>query len=298
MKKIINYKSDIISLSLVFFTLIIILSPTTMGNELDKNLTLNKETLKQGEILVIKTDASSPFTKITFADKTYDFRMTNETKISLIPISYWTNPGQYTLTFISTDRNFNKSITVSSGNFVSSYLEVDQDQEEKLEPKNEETIQRKKKDQQLINEARSSSSSQKLWNGDFIWPVKGQISTEFGATRYVNGKLQYRHSGIDIASPTGTPVQAINSGIVTLAHNLLMTGNTIIIDHGWNLYSAYSHLSKINVAVGEKVKREQKIGEIGSTGFSTGPHLHWTIKINSVYVNPQVIVNNENFILK
>ncbi|MCF8000581.1 MAG: M23 family metallopeptidase [Halanaerobiales bacterium] len=269
-----------------------------MGNELDKNLTLNKKTLKQGEILIIKTDVSSPFTKITFDDRTYDFRITNETKISLIPISYWTNPGQYTLTFISPDRTFNKSITVSSGNFVSSYLEVDKEQEQKLEPEDEKTIQKKKEDQQLINEARSSSSSQKIWDDNFIWPVKGEISTEFGATRYVNGKLQNRHSGIDIASQNGTSIKATNSGIVTLAHNLLITGNTIIIDHGWNVYSAYSHLSKINVVNGEKVKKGQKIGEIGSTGFSTGPHLHWTIKINSVYVNPKVIVNNKNLNLQ
>jgi murein DD-endopeptidase MepM/ murein hydrolase activator NlpD len=275
-----------------------LITHTTIGNALDKNLTLNQTTLQQGEILIVKTDTSSSISKITFANKTYEFRSTNKTKISLIPISYWTNPGQYTLRFFSSEQTFQKSITISSGDFVNSYLEVEKDQEEKLEPKDKETVQRKKEDQQLINKARSSSSSKKMWNDDFIWPVKGKISTEFGATRFVNGKLQNRHSGIDIAAPIGTQVKAINPGIVKLAHNLLITGNTIIIDHGWNVYSAYSHLSKMAVNVGEKVKRGQKIGEIGSTGFSTGPHLHWTVKINSVYVNPKTIVNNKNLILK
>lgn len=298
MKNKINYKSAKMIIPLILLILIILISPSTTGNESDKNLTLNKTTLKQGEILIIKTDVSSAISKITFANNSYNFRKNNETKISLIPISYWTSPGQYTLKFISPNQTFNKTITVSSGGFVNSYLEVDQDQEEKLEPKDEETIQKKKEDQQLINEARSSSSSQKLWNEVFIWPVEGKISTEFGATRYVNEKLQNRHSGIDIASPKGTTVKATNSGTVKLAHNLLVTGNTIIIDHGWNVYSAYSHLAKITVDVGEKVEKGQKIGEIGSTGFSTGPHLHWTIKVNSVYVNPKTIVNNKDFILK
>lgn len=298
MKNKINYKSVQVVIPLILLTLIILISPSIPGQEADKNLTLNKTTLKQGEILIIKTNASSSISKITYANKSYKFRKTNGTKISLIPISYWTNPGQYTLKLISPAQTFNKTIKVLSGGFVNSYLEVEQDQKEILEPEDEETIQKKKEDQQLINKARSSSSSQKMWNDIFIWPVEGEISTEFGATRYVNEKLQNRHSGIDIASSKGTSVKAANTGAVKLAHNLLMTGNTIIIDHGWNIYSAYSHLSKMTVNVGEKVKRGQKIGEIGSTGFSTGPHLHWTIKVNSVYVNPRSIINNENFILK
>ena len=298
MKNNINYKSAKVLISFILLTLMILVSPATTGNELDENIILNKTTLKQGEILIIRTEPSSTISKINFGNQTYKFRKTNETKISLIPISYWTNPGQYTIKFISSEQTFNKTIKVTSGGFVNSYLEVDQNQEKKLEPEDEETIQKKKKDQQLINEARSSSSSQKLWNDVFIWPVEGEISTDFGATRYVNEKLQNRHSGIDIAAPKGTSVAATNSGVVKLAHSLLITGNTIIIDHGWNVYSAYSHLSKITVDVGEKVKKGQKIGEVGSTGFSTGPHLHWTIKVNSVYINPSSIVDNKNFILK
>ncbi len=298
MKKIIYYKFAKKLIPVILLTLIILFSPSIIGGQLDKNLKLNKTTLKQGEILIIKTDLSSTISKITFNNNTYKFRSTKDTKISLIPISYWVIPGQYTLNFFTNKQTFNKNIKVISGDFVNSYLEVNKDQKEKIEPEKEETIQKKKEDQQLINKARSSSPSQKLWNNDFIWPVKGEISTDFGATRYVNGKLQNRHSGLDIASPNGTAVEATNSGIVKLAHNLLITGNTIIIDHGWNVYSAYSHLSQINVNIGEQVDRGQKIGEIGSTGFSTGPHLHWTIKVYSEYVNPKSVVNNKQLILK
>ncbi|MFO7816014.1 MAG: M23 family metallopeptidase [Halanaerobiales bacterium] len=297
MKNILNYKSVKILISIILLSLIL-LSPSIAANQLDNSLTINKEALKQGEVLTIKIDTSSPITKIFFNNETYKTRKLNGNKITLIPISYWTKPGQYTLKISAQKQTLNKSITVLSGDFDNSYLEVNQEMEEIVNPDKEEIIKKKKEDKQLINKARSSSSPQKLWSSNFIWPVQGEISTDFGAARYINNELQSRHSGIDIAVKIGTEVKATNDGVVKLANNLLVTGKTIIIDHGWNVFSGYSHLSKIDVNVGEKVKRAQKIGEIGSTGFSTGPHLHWTIKINSIYINPKSIVNNKQFILK
>jgi murein DD-endopeptidase MepM/ murein hydrolase activator NlpD len=111
--------------------------------------------------------------------------------------------------------------------------------------------------------------------------------------RYINKEESSRHSGLDLAAAKGTTVKAANNGIVRLSMLLKVTGNTVIIDHGCNVYSSYAHLDKLLVAEGDKVKKGDIIGEVGSTGFSTGPHLHWTTTIGKVYINPETLVEKD-----
>jgi len=115
---------------------------------------------------------------------------------------------------------------------------------------------------------------------------KLSISTPFGARRIINNKIKYAHSGTDFRAKMGTPVKAVLSGKVVVARNFYLTGNTVIINHGLGLYSLYAHLSKIRVKEGQKVKAGQVIGNVGSTGRSTGPHLHLGIYINGMRVDP------------
>jgi murein DD-endopeptidase MepM/ murein hydrolase activator NlpD len=119
-------------------------------------------------------------------------------------------------------------------------------------------------------------------------PVAGRLTTDFAEIRYVNNELSSsRHSGIDLAAPSGTKIQAPNNGKVTLAASgLLSTGNTIVIDHGLGLFTSYYHLKTMNVKVGEFVKKSDIIGTVGSTGFSTGAHLHYGVSIYNTLVNP------------
>ena len=146
-------------------------------------------------------------------------------------------------------------------------------------------------------EAKKNASDKKLWKGKFIYPVKNKkywkISSPFGATRYVNGKIVGYHSGIDFPVPVGTPLRATNSGKIVLARKLVTTGNTIIIDHGLNVFSAYAHMSELNVKEGDKIKKGQSIGKSGNTGFTTGPHLHFTISIGTTFVDPYIFINNK-----
>ncbi|MBS3811400.1 MAG: M23 family metallopeptidase [Halanaerobiales bacterium] len=281
--------------SVIFILLIslyLFISPILYADNLNKNLSLNTESIQQGDFLIVETPLTSTLNSVLFNTTKYNFNNSQDMKIAVIPVSYWITPNDYILTILGPNKEIKKTITVLSGNFANSYIEVDQDKESLIRPEKESTIQRKKEDQKLINKARQTSSLSNLWINSFIWPVKGPISTEFGATRFVNGSLQSRHSGIDIACQQGKSISATNNGIIKLATNLLITGNTIIIDHGWNIFSSYSHLSKVEVKKGDQVEKGQKIGEIGSTGFSTGPHLHWTITINGVFVNPRSIINN------
>ena len=125
----------------------------------------------------------------------------------------------------------------------------------------------------------------------FNWPAKGIISGVFGSQRILNGKPKRPHYGIDIAAKKGTSVLAPIESIVRMAEkNLYYTGGTIMLDHGHGVTSVYSHLSLINVNVGDKVKKGQKIGEIGSTGRSTGPHLDWRINWFLERLDPALLV--------
>jgi murein DD-endopeptidase MepM/ murein hydrolase activator NlpD len=124
-------------------------------------------------------------------------------------------------------------------------------------------------------------------------PVEGKLTTDFAEIRYVNDELSSsRHSGIDLAAPRGTDIKAPNNGKVTLAMNgLLSTGNTLVIDHGMGLFTSYYHLDSISVKEGDVVEKGSIVGKVGSTGFSTGPHLHYAVSIYNTYVNTYQILN-------
>jgi murein DD-endopeptidase MepM/ murein hydrolase activator NlpD len=130
-----------------------------------------------------------------------------------------------------------------------------------------------------------------LWSGNWSVPSRGRDGSPYGRRRYVNGKWWGQHNGSDIKAPTGTPVTATNSGRVVLSENLpTLRGNCVVIDHGCNVFSIYMHLSQRAVRVGDSVRKGQLIGRVGSTGFSTGPHLHWEIRIGWEPVDPYKIV--------
>jgi len=122
-------------------------------------------------------------------------------------------------------------------------------------------------------------------------PVDGVVSTPFGAQRYVNGKAKSPHSGLDIAAPRHTPIVAPLEGKVILRESMFLNGNTIVIGHGNGLVSVYCHMEDFAVEQGDWVKIGQKIGSVGSSGRSTGPHLHWGVRFGMARVNPQSLIH-------
>ncbi len=116
------------------------------------------------------------------------------------------------------------------------------------------------------------------------------ITTPFGSERYINGVYHGFHKGVDFAAPKGTPVYAILSGRVIYAGWMPLTGKTVIIDHGWGLMSLYAHLSEVDVKRGEFVRQGEVIGRVGSTGRSTGYHLHLGVYLNDTAVDPLRVI--------
>jgi murein DD-endopeptidase MepM/ murein hydrolase activator NlpD len=144
-----------------------------------------------------------------------------------------------------------------------------------------------KEESRLIGEALALRTPVLAWSGAFLKPVPGRISTRYGLLRYINGKPEYRHRGVDIASPRGTPVHAAQAGTVTLARSeFRLHGRTVVLDHGCGVSSIYLHLDFIAVKPGNIVQRGDVIGRVGSSGAATGPHLHWGVYVAGSPVDP------------
>jgi murein DD-endopeptidase MepM/ murein hydrolase activator NlpD len=133
---------------------------------------------------------------------------------------------------------------------------------------------------------------EKFWDGPMVRPSQGRVSTEYGVRRYYNGVFaeDYYHRGVDYAASNGSPVVAPAAGYVALTGRVSdgfeLHGNTIGIDHGQGVLSIMIHLSRIDVNEGDFVRPGQVIGGVGSTGASTGPHLHWGLYVHGVAVDP------------
>jgi murein DD-endopeptidase MepM/ murein hydrolase activator NlpD len=181
-------------------------------------------------------------------------------------------------------------ITVRVGKFPTERLKVAPNF---VEP-NPEQAAKAAEDQKKLRAIYATATPEKLWTGPFRIPLDGvKTGGNFGKRRVLNGKSNSPHSGVDLPSPTGTPVHAAQSGRIVLAEELYFAGNTVIIDHGFGIYTLYGHFSEIDAKVGDEVKVGDVIGKVGATGRVTGPHLHWGLEVDRARVNAMEIVGKQ-----
>lgn len=238
-------------------------------------LVITAEHVNQGENVTIKTD-------IDFKPNVFG---KGAEKTILLPVSYFHRANKtYSIQVNAGDISETFKVEVLDKEFTTQYLTIDT--KIAAATRNDESA---REVTEKIAPLRPVCDEEQYWEGSFIQPVEGGRVRpyDFGKRRYVNNTpTSYRHNGLDIGQDEGTPVKAVNHGRVLFADYMIGTGYTVIIEHGYGLKSWYYHMLSLNVKTEDMVKKGDIIGLVGSTGFSTGPHLHLAISVNNIYVNP------------
>lgn len=201
---------------------------------------------------------------------------------SLIPTSPLDSPGQLIIQVSGTEEPRSLTVNLSDRAFRTQRIWLPPGDNELG---TDEEFERVAAFKQLVTPERH-------WAGPLLRPSQGYVSTEYGVQRYYNGVFaeDYYHRGVDYAAATGAAVVSPAAGYVRLvgkeASGFEVHGNTIGIDHGQGVLSIMIHLSRIDVKEGDFVTAGQAIGGVGSTGASTGPHLHWGLYVNGIAVDP------------
>ncbi len=245
------------------------------------------EYLRQGTAgLVLLTSPDMAGAVASTMDRTFPFFPTSQGYASLFAAPMEQRIKDYPLTITITRRdgstiNWDGTLKVASGQFIAEtpfslpgdklYLLSDEVQASE--------------DKKLLS-TYGLVTPIRFWEGAFTMPTNGPLSSPYGSVRSYNGIVSRRHTGYDIRAQSGMPVLASASGRVVMSRPLDIHGNNIVIDHGWGIYSEYAHLSERYVVPGQFVLQGDLIGLSGSTGRSTGPHVHWEIAVNGVVINP------------
>ncbi|HUG44348.1 MAG TPA: M23 family metallopeptidase [Acidobacteriota bacterium] len=150
----------------------------------------------------------------------------------------------------------------------------------------ESELQRIREESAVVSRLFARQTPERLWEGAFLRPVPGTETSGFGRRSVFNEQPRSPHTGADFRAAEGTPVASPNAGIVILVRDLYYAGNTVMIDHGMGLISYFAHLSRFEVSEDQSVKAGDVIGRVGATGRVTGPHLHWTLRLNETRIDP------------
>lgn len=246
-------------------------------------------TVKQGQVLKVQVLDTTYFVRnvtpsnghVTMAGrKAPFFQQPNGTFVALLAVPVFQKPGAYPLNIVDPNGRtlHTLSVTVQDGKYRTQNVSVSKGTAGlQPEPGELETVQRLKDTLTLVRH----------WDEPFISPTPDCQNSPFGVKRYHNGKAtgDY-HKGVDLRSPAGRPIKATAGGKVQIARMYRLHGGTVGIDHGQGVGSIYIHMSKIAVKPGDLVKKGDVVGYVGSTGFASGPHLHWGLYVNGLPVEP------------
>ena len=202
--------------------------------------------------------------------------------IALIPVDYRTEPGKKRIVVTRNGTPHTLELRVLDGNYPSETLKVSPSKVSP-DPAQQERIAAEYAEAMAIYR---ESTPKRYWKSPFAYPMTSPITSRYGNARLFNGTLRSYHSGTDFKAAVGTPVHAINDGVVVLAKERFYAGGSVIVDHGEGLYSCYYHLSRIDVTPGTVVKKGSEVGLSGQSGRVTGPHLHFSIMFRGVQVAP------------
>lgn len=208
--------------------------------------------------------------------------------LAVVGIPLETPPGNQTL-HVQSASGERESLSFTVGEKEYAVQRITLKDQRKVEPAPADLI-RIEKEAAEIKAAFAQWSDRRDVALDFQRPADGPLSSPFGLRRFFNGQPRNPHSGLDIAAPTGAAVRAPADGTVIATGDYFFNGNTVFLDHGQGLVTMYCHLNNIAVQPGRRVTRGSVIGTVGSTGRATGPHLHWSVSLNNVRIDPALFL--------
>jgi murein DD-endopeptidase MepM/ murein hydrolase activator NlpD len=242
-----------------------------------------------GRSIQIRATASQPVTLSgTFIDRPLRFSLEPDgvSYDAFYGVHALTVPGLYPLTLTVQDAagsiaSLTVQVRVVSGGYTNEVITLPAEQDDLLDPAVDEA------EHTLVGQIMSGYTAQRYFGGPMGLPAAAPVTSPFGTRRSYNGGPYDRfHTGTDFGGPPGSPIYAPAPGVVVFSDRLQVRGLTTIIDHGWGVYTGYWHQAESYVEVGQSVNTGDVLGTIGSTGRSTGAHLHWEMWVNGVEVDP------------
>ncbi len=207
--------------------------------------------------------------------------------VALLGIPLDTLPGTLEISVFSGSTATALSVPVHVKNYPEQHLTIKDKRKVEPNPDDLARIEREQKITETIKRHFAEPSPAT----DFLLPASGPLSSRFGLRRIFNGLPRNPHAGLDVAVGTGAPIKAPADGVVANTGDYFFNGNTVFLDHGQGLITAYMHLSRVDVRHGQPVKRGQILGAVGATGRATGPHLHWAVILNNAPVDPELFLS-------
>jgi murein DD-endopeptidase MepM/ murein hydrolase activator NlpD len=248
-------------------------------------VTLEPKKVGPGDILIVTVKNVSGPVEGTFNGKKVYFSPSKESVKAVLGIDLLTEPGTYDLQIAAAGTALQRTVTISEKAYPTQRLTLPRDMVE-LSPENEARVEREQKKMAAI----WPNENARLWLGSFLNPLEGEIVTSFGVRRIINKIPKNPHSGVDVSGNEGDPVRSPNGGTVVLVDDQFYSGRSLVIDHGQGIYTMFFHLSKVLVRPGQEVKKGDVVARVGSTGRSTGPHLHWGVRMQGARVDPLELI--------
>ncbi|MBN2472696.1 MAG: M23 family metallopeptidase [Anaerolineae bacterium] len=255
-------------------------------------VTLQFEVLPQGGVGVVQvTGAELAGARARFLNRLIEFYAQDGTWYGLLAANMEQKTGTYPLEILlwfadGSRETWTGEVLVVDGEFIRQDVTIGDNLGYLLEPEVD------RAERARLTAIFNDTSATHYWDV-FGKPLDSEFTSPFGAWRLYNESLWGRHTGVDLRGPAGTPLLAVAAGRVVLAERLDVRGNYVLIDHGWGVYSGIAHLSEIHVTRGQIVQQGQVIGISGSTGRSSGPHIHWEMAVNGEWIDPQQFLTLE-----
>src|SRR5688572_17916566 len=262
--------------------------PTTVLTQEGTTLEIFFATLPQGQTgLLHITGANVAGARARFLNSLVDFfQVEGDGFYGLVAASMEQNPRLYDLdVFVwyadETRQTINTQVEIVTGDFIRQTVTVPPDKAYLVDPEIE------RDELARMEGIFSTFTLEKSWdNTGFALPIPGgSLTSPFGAFRNFNEAVQTRHTGWDVRATLGQPILAAAAGKVAFAGSLQIRGNSVVIDHGYGVFTTYNHFQQIHVTRGQTITKDQVLGLVGNTGRTSGPHFHWEVAVNGVYVD-------------